>query len=113
MTNQIPKELIRILEQLDEDQLHSVYTFTIDRLKLVHRARALLEMRQFSTMDAVSFNHNGKYYEGIVSRLNQKSITVTLDNGDRWNVSPGILKKIEGRKNPLSELKKLISTAPH
>jgi len=34
-------------------------------------------------------------YEGTVTRLNQKTITVTLDNGEHWNVSPDFLKKID------------------
>jgi hypothetical protein len=104
MTKQLPKELIPLIEQLDEDQLHFIYRLLAERLKLVHKARALLEMRKFNIMDRVSFTHNGKYYEGIVNRLNQKSITVLLDDGNRWNVSPGVLTKVEGEENPLKAL---------
>jgi len=104
MAKQIPKELIHLIEQLDEDQLHAVYNILAERLKFVHKARALLEMRKFNIMDRVSFSHNGKRYEGIVNRLNQKSITVLLDDGTRWNVSPGVLEKIEGEDNPLKAI---------
>ena len=59
-------------------------------------------MRNFYILDRVSFTHNGKYYEGVVTRLNQKTITVILDDGNRWNISPGNLKKID-QENPLKE----------
>lgn len=56
-------------------------------------------MRNFYVLDRVSFTHNGKHYAGVVTRLNQKTITVTLDDGTRWGVSPGNLKKID-QENP-------------
>lgn len=104
MPKQLPKQLIALLDQLDEDQLHAVYRLLVEKLKLVHKARALLEMNKFNLMDRVAFHHNGKHYEGVVSRLNQKSITVLLDDGNRWNVSPGVLTKVEGEENPLKAL---------
>ncbi len=104
MSRTLPKQLIHLIDQLDEDELHGAYRLLSERLKLVHKARALLEMRKFNIMDRVSFTHNGKRYEGFVNRLNQRSITVLLDDGNRWNVSPGALTKIETEENPLKAL---------
>lgn len=91
---QLPKQIINLIESLNEDQLHALYRVVAERLNLVHKARALVAMRNFYILDRVLFTHNGKHYEGVVTRLNQKTITVTLDDGTRWGVSPGNLKKI-------------------
>ena len=60
-------------------------------------------MRDFHIMDRVAFHHNGKHYEGLVTRLNKKTITVILDSGERWGVSPGNLTKLDV-ENPLKGL---------
>ena len=98
--SQLPKQIIRLIESLNEDQLHALYRVVAERLNLVHKARALAAMRNFYILDRVTFTHNGKRYEGIVTRLNQKTITVTLDDGNRWGIHPGNLKKID-QENPL------------
>lgn len=103
MLQQLPKQLTHLIANLNEDQLHTLYRLVVERLNLVHKARALHAMRNFHMLDTVSFTHNGKYYEGMVTRLNQKTITVTLKDGNRWNVSPGALTKID-KENPLKEV---------
>lgn len=100
--NQI-KELINLINHLNDGQLHTLYRIIVDRLNLVHKARALSAMRKFHILDRVSFSHNNKNYEGIVTRLNQKTVTVTLDDGNIWNVSPGSLSKMN-TNNPIREL---------
>lgn len=101
MPQQLPKQLINLIENLDEDQLHALHHLVVERLRLIHNARALDAMRSFHVMDRVSFSHNGKYYKGTVTRLNQKTITVTVDDGSRWNVSPGVSHKNRYGKSAL------------
>lgn len=103
MSQKLPDKIIRMVESLDPDQLHALYNVVAARLNLVHRMHALHAMQNFSFMDRVSFTNNGQYYEGIVTRLNQKTITVTLDNGNRWNVSPGSLIKLK-TENPIQTM---------
>lgn len=103
MRQQLSKKLMQTIENLNEDLLHVLYSIVVARLQLLHKARALSAMKDFNILDRVSFTFNGKYMEGIVSRLNQKTISVTLDDGNRWNVSPGSLKRLAD-ENPLKEL---------
>jgi len=42
--------------------------------------------------------------EGTVTRLNQRTISVTLETGEHWNVSPDLLTRI-GENNPITELR--------
>lgn len=95
MSQLLPKQLTQMLEHLNEDQLQGLYRLVADRLHILHKMRALYAMKDFAILDHVSFNHNGKYYEGVVTRLNQKTITVTLNDGNHWNVSPGFLTKMQ------------------
>lgn len=103
MSASLPKKLLAVIETLNEDQLHALYKVVVERLNLVHKMRALYAMQNFNLMDRVSFTHNGKYYEGIVNRLNQKTITVILDDGTRWNVTPGSLTKLD-MENPFKDM---------
>jgi hypothetical protein len=78
MGRQLPKQLLRMIEALDEDQLHALYHVVAQRLQLAQKAHALTAMSRFHVLDRVSFVHNGKQYEGTVTRLNQKTISIVF-----------------------------------
>ena len=102
-TKQLPQHIKQWIDHLSEDELHFLHSVVADRLRLLHKAKALFAMRKFQMLDRVYFEHNGERKDGIVTRLNQRTITVTLNNGNRWNVSPDFLKKVEEQK-PISEI---------
>jgi hypothetical protein len=104
MARQLPKQLLRMVETLDEDQLHALYHIVVQRLQLVQKAHTLAAMGQFHVLDRVSFFHNSKPCEGTVTRLNQKTISVMLDDGTRWNVAPSLLTKVADRKETALKL---------
>src|SRR3954454_18212595 len=104
MNRPLPKQLLRLVDSLDEDQLHAFYHVVAQRLQLAQRAHALAEMSQFHVLDRVSFFHNGKQYEGTVTRLNQKTISVMLEDGTRWNVAPSLLTRVADRKETVLQL---------
>lgn len=104
MNRPLPKQLLRLVDSLDEDQLHALYHVVAQRLELLQKAHALAAMSQFHVLDRVSFVHNGKRYEGTVTRLNQKTISITLDDGTRWNVAPSLLTKVADRKETALQL---------
>lgn len=95
MADQIPGQIITTINNLNEKQLHSLHQIIVQRIKLMHNASAMYAMKDFNILDRVYFNHNGKRIEGIITRLNQKTITVTTAEGGGWKVSPGLLTKIE------------------
>lgn len=90
----LPEDIRKLINRLNEDDLHTLLSLVRERLKLVHKAQAIFAMRNFQILDRVYFDYHGERKEGIVTRLNQKTITVTLDDGGQWNVSPDFLKKI-------------------
>ncbi len=104
MAGQLPKPLLRMVDTLDEDQLHALYHVVAQRLQLTQKAHALAAMSQFHVLDRVSFVHNGKQYEGTVTRLNQKTISIMVDDGTRWNVAPSLLTKVADRRETVLQL---------
>jgi hypothetical protein len=104
MARQLPTPLLRMVATLNEDQLHALYHLVAQRLQLAQKAHALAAMSQFQVLDRVSFVHNGKQYEGTVTRLNQKTVSVMLEDGTRWNVAPSLLTKVADRKDTVLQL---------
>jgi hypothetical protein len=99
-----------MVETLDEEQLHALYHVVAQRLQLAQKAHALAAMSQFRVFDRVSFVHNGRRYEGTATRLNQKTISVVLDDGTRWNVAPSLLTKVADRKETALRLLRAIES---
>ena len=58
--------------------------------------RAHVEMLEFKIGDRVTFQPPGQgRLEGMLTRYNQKTVTVITDAGQKWNVSPALLRRIE------------------
>src|SRR3982751_2059457 len=110
MARQLPKPLLRMVDTLDEEQLHALYHVVAQPLQLAQKAHALAAMSQFHVLDRVSFVHNGKQYEGTVTRLNQKTISIVLDDGTRWNVAPSLLTKVADRKETVLQLLRAVDS---
>ena len=110
MDRPLPKQLLRMVDTLDEAQLHALYHVVAQRLQLAQKAHALAAMSQFHVLDRVAFVHTGNRYEGTVTRLNQKTVSVTLDDGTRWNVAPSLLTKIADRQATALQLLRAVDS---
>jgi len=52
-------------------------------------------MARFNLMERVAFTDSqGKIKNGTIVRLNKKTISVKTDDGQNWNVAPGLLKNL-------------------
>lgn len=52
--------------------------------------------RQFRIGDTVEWDSKyGSKMSGRITKINNKSIKVLVNNGDIWTVSPGLLRKVE------------------
>lgn len=90
----ISPDIIRLIEKLNQRQLHTLYHFIGERLNLFEKTKALYDMQKFHIHDRVSFNYHGVVKKGIVLRLNQRTISVLVDDGTKWKVSPDLLRKV-------------------
>lgn len=91
---------VEAIKRLNEDDLCFLNRLIVERLKLISQARAIALMANFTKGDRVCFQApDGQMIEGIVLRLNKKTISITTDDGHRWNVSPGLLRLVESARN--------------
>lgn len=91
---------IEAIKRLDEEDLLFLNQLIVERLKLIAQARATTLMANFSVGDRVSFQTaDGRVLKGQVLRLNKKTISVSTDDGQHWNVAPGLLRLIRSAKD--------------
>ena len=84
------------IDRLTEAELIDLNNRIVERLRFLHQARAHSRMLEFSVGDRVSFQPEGREpLLGVLTRYNKKTVTVITDQGQRWNVSPGVLRKVK------------------
>lgn len=77
---------------LSEDELVDLNRRIIERLRFLSQTRAHNKMLQFKVGDRVTFRPDDRpALNGILTKYNKKTVTVITDNGERWNVAPGLL----------------------
>ena len=61
----------------------------------MRQVRAHADMLEFRIGERVSFTPDGRGpVQGVLTRYNQKSVTVVTDDGRRWTVSPSLLSRV-------------------
>jgi hypothetical protein len=87
---------IEAIKRLNEEDLLFLNRLIIERLKLIAQARSTNLMIRFTRGDRVGFRApDGRMLEGIVLRLNKKTISVATNDGHQWNVAPGLLRLVQ------------------
>lgn len=84
---------IEAIKRLNEEDLLFLNGLIVERLNLFSQARATGLMASFTKGDRVNFpTADGRTIEGVVQKLNKKTITIITDDGRQWNVPPILLK---------------------
>lgn len=84
---------VEAIKRLGEDDLLFLNQMIVERLKLISQAKSTSLMAAFSIGDLVSFQApDGQEIQGVVLRLNKKTVSIDSDDGHRWNVAPGLLR---------------------
>jgi len=75
----------------NKDEIHELWNI------LKGRSRQLEEQLTyaFNVGNKVYFNNKGIKTEGIIEKVNRKSISVKVGEFAHWNVSPSLLTKVE------------------
>jgi hypothetical protein len=82
------------IDQLTEPELVDLNRRIVERLRMLHQMHAHVRMLEFHIGERVSFQGDRqKVVVGTLVRYNKKSVTVVTDDGGRWTVSPGLLRK--------------------
>ncbi|MCU0593792.1 MAG: hypothetical protein MUC57_20325 [Desulfobacterales bacterium] len=81
------------IDNLTEAELIDLNHRIVQRLRFIHQMRSHVEMLEFRIGERVEFEPAGHPLQmGVVTRHNQKTVTVITDSGQRWNVSPQLLR---------------------
>lgn len=87
---------VEAIKRLDEEDLLFLNQLIVERLKLISQAKSTSLMASFTKGDRVGFQaSDGRMLEGIVLRLNKKTVSVAADDGHQWNVAPGLLRLVQ------------------
>lgn len=87
---------VEAIKRLNEEDLLFLNRLIVERLKLISQARATTLMTSFTRGDRVGFQApDGRMLEGMVLRLNKKTISIATDDGHQWNVAPGFLRLMQ------------------
>ena len=84
------------IDNLTEDELVELYHRIVERLKFLESFHTHNEMMQFNPGEQVSFQPAGRGTQfGTLVKFNKKTVTVITESGQKWNVSPHLLKKVK------------------
>jgi len=84
------------IDALTEAELTDLNNRIVARLRFLDVQRAHSRMLAFRIGDRVAFQPDDQpQLIGTLTRYNRKSVTVITDSGQRWNVSPSVLRKAE------------------
>ena len=84
------------IDNLTETELIDLNNRVVERLRFLHQMRAHGQMLQFKIGDRVSFQPEGHpIVAGMLIRYNRRTVTVITDGGQRWNVAPTLLRRVD------------------
>lgn len=82
------------IDKLTEAELTDLNNRIVARLRFLSQMRAHAQMLEFRIGDRVSFQPEGRRsVVGMLTRYNRKTVTVISDDGQRWNVTPTLLRR--------------------
>ncbi len=81
------------IDHLTEAELVDLNHRIVERLRFMNQMRAHKAMLEFRIGDRVQFEREDNApVVGILTRYNKKSVTVITGDGQRWTVSPRLLR---------------------
>jgi hypothetical protein len=84
------------IDRLSEEELVELNHKIVSRLRFLRETRSHVQMMDFRIGEKVCFRPPGQpEITGTLTRYNKKSVTVITDDGQRWNVHPGLLFKVK------------------
>jgi hypothetical protein len=82
------------IDNLTEAELIDLNNRIVERLRFLSQMHAHAEMLEFKIGDRVVFQPAGRAeVVGMLTRYNRKTVTVITDDGQRWNVSPALIRR--------------------
>jgi hypothetical protein len=98
------------IDALSYDELVELNHKIVERLKFLDSMHTHNEMMKFRPGDQVCFEPPGRGKQfGTLVKYNKKTVTVITESGQRWNVSPHLLRKVKNVKSSKKGQGKIIN----
>ncbi len=97
------------IDSMNYDELVELNHKIVEKLKFLDSMDTHKKMMQFNPGDQVCFEPSGRGKQfGTLVKYNQKTVTVITESGQKWNVSPHLLRKVKNVKSNKSSQGKII-----
>ena len=96
------------IEKLSIEELMDLNKRIIRRIEYLHSLKTRAHLDRYEVGDKVTFQSDGRTVEGIVTRVNRKTLSVRTKD-TRWNIHPKFVTKVSGSK---FELPKIFEVTP-
>lgn len=97
------------IDKLSEAELIDLNHRIVERLRFLSQMRAHSQMLDFRIGERVTFHPDGHPpLFGMVTRYNKKTVTVVTDEGQHWNVAPGLLRRAETTEQAVHNSAKVV-----
>jgi len=97
------------IDSMSYDELIKLNHKIVERLKFLDSMHTHKEMMQFSPGDQVCFEPPGRDKQfGTLVKYNKKTVTVITESGQKWTVSPHLLRKVKNVKRSKTRQGKVI-----
>ncbi len=84
------------IDELTASELVEPNLRIVERLKLLESVHNDQEMMRFAPDETVSFEPPGRELQiGTLVKYNNKTVTVIIESGLKWSVSPQLLRKVK------------------
>ena len=101
------------IDKLTEPELIELNHKIVERLKFLASARTHAEMMDFNIGETVSFSPPGRgELTGMLVKYNRKTVSVLTEDGQKWNVSPHLLERVNKPKRKVKRSGKVIAMTP-
>lgn len=90
------------IEKFSLEELLELNRRVVRRIDYLHSLKTRSHLERFEVGDRVSFQSEGRPVEGVVVRVNQKTLSVKTQ-GAYWRIHPHCLTKLPGPKAELPE----------
>ena len=93
------------IDRLTEAELIDLNNRVVERLRFLNQMRSHAQMLEFRIGDRVTFRPDGRpAVVGMLTKYNRKTVTVITDDGQKWNVAPAFIRKVDATVSPASKV---------
>lgn len=111
MTDEVYNDTQELVDSLSIDEAKTVYKLIATRLNAIQHLHEAALLQKHQIGDRVAFHSAGRHIEGLIVRVNLRTVSVVEDSGKRWAVAPQYLssaitaQKIRGIEKKRSKTK--------